>query len=245
MAALRATVAGLIVGMMVLNYAAAAGQQPDSRDDSRGTPAHSSPKGPPLSPPVGPPLSPPMGPPLSPPIGPPLGTVDVCHVNARDQWQAISVSASGNAVSAHLAHGDALPGDGVPGTAGYAFDDDCVPVEISALAFTPVEWSITLDTHGAGIHTVFMIADVSPLAVDEVEDLGGRLVWEETEVELCGISIRGGGDGSLLIGDGFQTTECADAGLETAFDDFDLPETACLFVRTGGLEHEYCAPLTV
>jgi hypothetical protein len=163
-------------------------------------------------------------------------------------------------MQAHLGHGDALPGDEVPGMTGYAFDDDCVPVAVPGLTFTPVDWTITLDTRGAGIHTVFMIADVSPLTVDDLQDLGGRLVWEETEVVLCTdprpgqfgrfISIREVGDGFLRIGDGFQTNSqgarCSiNTAMENAFDDFGLPETACLFVRANGVDSEYCAPLNV
>lgn len=109
------------------------------------------------------------------------------------------------------------------------------------------EWRIAVDDDGPGVHTVFMIRTFSPLREVDVQDLGGRLVWEHTEIELCGIGIRAVGDGFLRIGDIFQTTErCrANAGMQQAFDDFGPPETACVFVLTGGVEDEYCAPLAV
>ena len=92
-----------------------------------------------------------------------------------------------------------------------------------------------------------MIRTFSPLRAADVQDLGGRLVWEQTEIELCNIEIRSVGDGSLQIGDGFATTEgCGtNTGMQQAFDDFGLPHTACIFVRANGIDDEYCAPLAV
>ncbi len=106
---------------------------------------------------------------------------------------------------------------------------------------------IALDDVGVGIHTVFMIKTFSPLEEADIEDLGGRLVWEETDVELCGIGIRSVGDGFVQIGDIFQTTEgCdGDTGMQQAFDDLGPPDTACVYVRVNGVDDEYCAPLTL
>ena len=137
--------------------------------------------------------------------------------------------------------------------------EDVSTEEASFLTFTPDRWTVTLDS----IHTVFMVADVSPLVVDEVQDLGGWLVWNETQIVLCAdptfppvqtgsyIKIRDEGDGFLTIGDGFESNnqggdEC-DIGtlMQSAFDDFGLPETACLSVRSSGVNNEYCAPLNV
>ena len=108
-------------------------------------------------------------------------------------------------------------------------------------------WRIVLNDQGPGIHSVWMIRTFSPLREADVQDLGGRLVWEQTEIELCGIGIRSVGDGFLQIGDGFQTTEgCGtNTGMQQAFDDFGLPRTACVFVRSDGVDDEYCAPLAV
>ena len=118
----------------------------------------------------------------------------------------------------------------------------------AAEQFTPVEWGIALDEEswGPGVYTVFMTANASPLLPDQVEDLSGKLIWDETVVELCNIGMDVG-DGFLHIGDTFQTIEGCGANpnaMQAAFDEFGLPETACLAVRTGGLDHEYCAPLS-
>jgi hypothetical protein len=55
--------------------------------------------------------------------------VDVCHAEANGSFHLIDVS--GNALSAHLAHGDAQPGDAVPGVKGKRFDEACNQVDIS------------------------------------------------------------------------------------------------------------------
>jgi hypothetical protein len=92
-----------------------------------------------------------------------------------------------------------------------------------------------------------MIVDARPLTVDVVEDESGRLIWAETVVDLCGISSRQEGDGFLHIGDIFQTSEgCGTnpTAMQDAFDEFGLLETACVTVRLGGVDHEYCAPLS-
>jgi hypothetical protein len=130
------------------------------------------------------------------------------------------------------------------------------------LTFTPVEWTIARDTHGAGIHTIYMIADVSPLVVDDLQDIGGELIWEETQITLCAdptyppvewgkfISIRDVGDGFLRIGDGFQSNGQGpgcdiNTTMQNAFDNFGLPEKACLSVRSGDINYEFCAPLNI
>jgi len=107
-------------------------------------------------------------------------------------------------------------------------------------------WKIALDDEGPGIHTVFMITTF-PLREADVQGVGGRLVWEDTEVELCRIGIRSAGDGFVRIGDIFQTTEgCGtNTGMQQAFDDHGLPETACVYVRADGVDDEYCAALAI
>ena len=56
--------------------------------------------------------------------------VDVCHFNSLGEWQVNTLRAKGKGIEAHLAHGDALPGEPVPGMADYEFDPDCQPVLI-------------------------------------------------------------------------------------------------------------------
>ena len=122
-----------------------------------------------------------------------------------------------------------------------------------------VDWKIDRDANDAGVRTIWMVADVLPIEVDDVKGLGGRLIWEETQVKLCaadppdgsdaGINIRGIGDGFLRIGDVFQSDDqnpegCnVDVQLQEAFDDYGLPILACLSVKTCNDKQEFCAPL--
>ncbi|HSR45060.1 MAG TPA: hypothetical protein VLT15_07505, partial [Acidimicrobiia bacterium] len=76
-----------------------------------------------------------------------------------------------------------------------------------SLTFTPVQWRINLDDPGPGVHTVFMEVDARPLTASLVDGLSGKLIWDETVVDLCRIGIRNLEDGFLHIGDIFQTSE--------------------------------------
>ncbi len=67
-------------------------------------------------------LSPGMGSAASP-------KVDVCHRALNGSFNLINVAYQ--AVQAHRAHGDALPGEAVPGMPGYKFDDTCQEVRAS------------------------------------------------------------------------------------------------------------------
>ncbi len=49
--------------------------------------------------------------------------VDVCHRRGNETFIMINISS--NALSAHLAHGDRLPGDEIPGQPDLRFGDDC------------------------------------------------------------------------------------------------------------------------
>lgn len=116
------------------------------------------------------------------------------------------------------------------------------------MQFTPVEWDIGLDEGwGPGVYTVRISAEASPLLPDQIEALSGKLVWDKAIVALCYIGIDHVGGGYVQIGDGFQTIEGCGANpnaMQEAFDRFGLPELACLVVTAGGVDHEYCAPLT-
>lgn len=51
--------------------------------------------------------------------------VSVCHRTGDGSYQLLTIN--GNALAAHQAHGDALPGAAVPDGSGATFDEDCTP----------------------------------------------------------------------------------------------------------------------
>lgn len=57
----------------------------------------------------------------------PAQKVDVCHNTSSETNEWVLISISDNAWDAHASHGDASPGDAVPGMEGYVFDDSCNP----------------------------------------------------------------------------------------------------------------------
>lgn len=129
-----------------------------------------------------------------------------------------------------------LFGDEAAGPAGLADDGEVISVEDG--------WSIAPDGDLAGSYIFTMIRTFSPIGEADEAGVGGRMVWPETEIELCDVNIYAAGDEFVQIGIVSPTTEGCPGMLE-AFVDFGLPDTACLFVRSGGIEHEYCAPLDV
>ncbi|MDG2111071.1 MAG: hypothetical protein P8N02_00470 [Actinomycetota bacterium] len=83
----------------------------------------------------------------------------------------------------------------------------------------------------------------------DLQGVDGRLIWDETEIELCAVGIGSAGVGVVQISKIFPTTEegCGpNTETQQTFDDFGVPETACVHVRwSSGAEDEYCAPLVV
>lgn len=82
----------------------------------------------------------------------PAPKVDVCHMEGNGSFHLINVSE--NALPAHLAHGDGLPGQAVPEREHYVFGDDCgtefVPfllatVDVSGQSNTPTTNGPTLE----------------------------------------------------------------------------------------------------
>jgi len=97
-----------------------------------------------------------------------------------------------------------------------------------------------------------MIVDFGPTSEpgDEGElEASGNLVWEQGEIELCGIGFRDEvEEGHLAVGDIFQTTEgCGDdpTAMQDAFDEFGPPTEGCVEARLGDGTYEYCALLPI
>lgn len=59
-------------------------------------------------------------------VGAKAEKVDVCHKEGNGSYHLINISDS--AFDAHIAHGDAAPGQAVPDMEGYVFSEDCEPV---------------------------------------------------------------------------------------------------------------------
>ena len=111
----------------------------------------------------------------------------------------------------------------------------------------PEQWIIDPDGAGDGVPAIHMVKTFSPLDESDVDDVGGRLVWAETEAELCGVEVRATDEASVQIGDIFSAAEGCDGDTQMgdAFDDFGTPQTACVFVRSRGVDDEHCAPLAI
>lgn len=125
------------------------------------------------------------------------------------------------------------------------------------VSITPARWELLVDDFGVGVHTIWMLVDVQPMAPSDVTKLSASLIWPQTQIELCAsidpddfITIRGQSGDALVIGDGFQSNEqgpgCSiNAAMADAFATFGLPDEACVWVETTRGDLEYCAPLTV
>jgi hypothetical protein len=127
-------------------------------------------------------------------------------------------------------------------------------------AFTPVEWGIQANALGEGQHVILMTANVEPLLLGDLQGIGGSLVWPETRIDLCsrypgsdlGLSVRETDEAvpNVIIGDIFESTSlypgCAtNDSMAQAFNEYGLPGSGCLKIRTADTWHESCAPLDV
>ena len=127
-------------------------------------------------------------------------------------------------------------------------------------AFTPVEWGIQSNVLGEGQHVILMTASVEPLLLDDLQEIGGSLVWPETRVDLCsrypesdlGLNVRETDEAvpNVIIGDIFESTSlypgCAtNDSMAQAFKEYGLPGSGCLKIKTADTWHESCAPLDV
>lgn len=115
----------------------------------------------------------------------------VCHATGGGSYLLLSIN--GNAVDAHRSHGDALPGEPVPGMAGYAFGSDCVP-ELIATDLNG-EWAGTYTWNCGGTRTGssairFMLSDPGTGRISgTVSYLGGSSVLAPFETYRIGQPI--------------------------------------------------------
>lgn len=140
------------------------------------------------------------------------------------------------------------------------------PRVIGSYVFAPVDWGIVAGSAESGIHLVHLIVEVRPIedqaeAVDEqIDEISGQLVWNETVIDLCTVGNRHDGDprldtdeyqenefmwiGDILWSDEWCTDWSPNFGLmRNAFEEFGLPEQGCISFIANGLTHDLCEPL--
>lgn len=120
---------------------------------------------------------------------------DMCHANSNG-YQLISIAEP--AVDAHIAHGDAAPGEPVPGMDGYEFDATCEPIPVSELIFAVAYMDVNDDGTGYNATQDLLIAKLVDANGDGVPGAGDKVVTAHYPL----------GFGSPLAGHGdFATTD--------------------------------------
>jgi len=127
--------------------------------------------------------------------------VDVCHREGNGSFHLITVASQ--AVQAHRTHGDTLPGEAVPGTPGYVFDETCMEEPASTC---PCDFSVgALANEGIDMQTmaggrcevnttgIFILNNQTLLQADTPDALtGGRcriLSMGHAPIEIDSIAI--------------------------------------------------------
>lgn len=137
---------------------------------------------------------------------------DVCHLNDSGEWQVINVA--GPAVDAHIAHGDSVPGDSVPGMPTYSFDEDCVPEAgelIFAVAYTDVDESD--GDYNADVDV--LISKLVDGNGDGVLNAGDLVITDRYPTDLLGTAFGNFGvtQATIIQVIGSSSTQCGvDAG---------------------------------
>lgn len=104
--------------------------------------------------------------------------VSLCHRSGNGQWRAISVG-NERAAAAHLDnHGDALPGEPVPGEFGLEFGEDCKPVIVYARVYTD------LNMNGAFDRSDVMISKLIEFNGDNAAGAGDKIVFGQYPTTL-------------------------------------------------------------
>lgn len=113
--------------------------------------------------------------------------------------------------------------------------------ESKAFTIVLTDWNIEADGDSAGVYGIHMLAEVWE---GEPESISGRLLWDETTVELCGVDFRGSWARRNEIGDIFATTEGCEpnpTAMQDAVDEYGLPSAGCLTLTYEGVAHDFCA----
>ena len=118
------------------------------------------------------------------------------------------------------------------------------------LTFVPFEWTIDPDAAGPGVHRIWMEVDALQLDETEIQALSGMLVWNQTQVDLCFIMVRGTGPHHVRVGDGFESDSqgpgCIhNVPMADAFANFGFPVEACVTIRARDEDHQFCKALDI
>jgi hypothetical protein len=118
--------------------------------------------------------------------------VEVCHRREDGSFDLIVIGEPG--FDAHVAHGDAVPGDPVPDMSGYVFDDACVPVAAvcpEGMAFVDDLFCIDRwEAHVVPHNTTFMAAtaagvlpqgDITQVEAEAMCQMAGKRLCTDAE----------------------------------------------------------------
>lgn len=128
-----------------------------------------------------------------------VAKIRVCHFDMdTGVWEPIDVSSNGNAQVKHLAHGDRLPGDPVPGTAGSFFDQSCAATAFTvfAIAYTDVDPD---DGPGFKDHTDVLIAELVDLDGDGFLSAGDEVAADSYPLDFTASSFGSFGVKSHIV----------------------------------------------
>jgi hypothetical protein len=141
----------------------------------------------------------------------PAPKVAVCHRTGNGEFHLISISS--NAIDAHIAHGDAVAGEGsVPGMPTFEFDEDCAVYSTKV-----VEGSFS----GRGIDIAFKAYMAFDDAVSGMGSYSYSVNGRTMDVEVIDVclddsaltaTVWGSGDPSWQDGDGFMVLTLVDTG---------------------------------
>lgn len=114
-------------------------------------------------------------------------------IRPRGLFALINVSAKGKAVAKHLAHGDGLPGDEVPGMAGFVFTGECgldAPPQVDDQTFS-------VDENSANGTAVGFVVFSDP-------DIGDAVTLTVTGGSGATAFSADGATGAITVADGSQ-----------------------------------------
>jgi len=125
----------------------------------------------------------------------PAPKLDICHTLGNGKFQLINISA--NAESTHRAHGDARPGESIPGNASLQLDTACHPVSAAPAALLACPcW----DTYsGQQLVTAFnaptiqskFCADTDDLVMVVADNGAGGILFASSTTNSCNLTLNG------------------------------------------------------